>query len=82
MKKWFKAAGIRALRTFCQSLVSTLPAGLTITPVMIKEANWTILYTIAAWILTALIAAITSLITSAATGLPELKNDLDIKEIK
>jgi hypothetical protein len=73
MNNFWKAALIRALRTFCQTLISTLPAGLTITPVMIKEANWTILYTIAAWLMTAFIAALTSLITSVATGLPEVE---------
>ena len=34
-KKWFRAAGIRALRTVAQSLASTLPVGFIITPVMI-----------------------------------------------
>lgn len=81
MKEFWKAAFIRALRTFCQTLISTIPAGMTITPVMIKEANWTVLYTILAWIITSFIAAITSLITSVATGLPEV-NEYKVKEIK
>lgn len=26
MKRWFQAAGIRALKTFCQSAVAMIPA--------------------------------------------------------
>lgn len=72
---WWKAAGIRALRTLGQTLGSTIPAGLIITPVMIQNANWTYLYAILAWLATGALAAVASLCTSL-TGLPEV-DDID-----
>lgn len=69
-KKWWKAAGIRALKTFAQSLVGTMPVGFVITPVMIQEANWSYLFIILAWIGTGLVSGIISLLTSLA-GIPE-----------
>ncbi len=69
-KKWWKAAGIRALKTFAQSLVGTMPVGFVVTPVMIQDANWNYLYVILAWIGTGLVSGVLSLLTSLA-GLPE-----------
>jgi len=60
-KKWAKAAGIRAFRTFFQSVVSLLPAS-----AMITEVNWRVVLG------TATLAAVASLFTSLA-GLPELE---------
>ena len=60
-KKWTKAAGIRALKTFFQSAVSLLPAS-----AMITEVNWRVVLG------TAFLAAVTSMFTSLA-GLPELE---------
>lgn len=74
-KKFWKAAGIRALRTFCQNLISTIPAGFIVTPVMLKELDISIMYVIAAWLVTAVIAAGVSVLTSIATGLPETELD-------
>ena len=74
-KKFWKAAGIRALRTFCQNLISTSPAGFIVTPVMLKELDISIMYVIAAWVVTAVIAAGVSVLTSIATGLPETELD-------
>jgi hypothetical protein len=60
-KKWLKAAGIRAIRTFGQTLVAMIPAAVSISAV-----DWlTVLGTGA-------LAAVVSLATSVA-GLPELK---------
>ncbi len=59
-KKWAKAAGIRAVKTFAQSAVAMLPAAATITAV-----DWKVV------IGTAALAAIVSILTSIA-GLPEL----------
>lgn len=73
-KKWWKAAGIRALKTFAQSLVGTMPVGFAITPVMIQEANWSYLFIILAWIGTGLVSGILSLLTSLA-GIPEEQID-------
>ena len=69
---FWKYASIRALKTFCQALVCTLPAGATITPAMIQTLDWSILYVIGAWIGTALFGAFLSFVTSVATGLPEV----------
>ena len=56
---WLKAAGIRAIRTFCQTAVAMLPAS-----AMITEVGWgTVLGTAA-------LAAVASLLTSLA-GIPE-----------
>ena len=60
-KQWIKAAGIRAIKTFFQSLVVALPVG-----VSIEQMGWVPALGIAAG------AAALSLITSLA-GLPELE---------
>lgn len=70
-EKWLKAAGIRAIKTVAQTLASTLPVGLAITPTMIQNADWTIVYALSAWICTGLLSGVTSLLTSLA-GLPEV----------
>lgn len=61
IKKWLKAAGIRALKTFAQTTVAMIPLGISITAV-----SW-------AQILgTGALAAVVSLLTSIA-GLPEIE---------
>ena len=60
-KRWWKAAGIRALKTFFQSFVATIGSSL-----VIEEVNWKLVLSAAA------LAAILSLATSLA-GLPELE---------
>lgn len=74
MKKhytWIKAAGIRALKTVCQELATTLPIGIVITPAMVEHADWTIVYAVLAWLGTGLLGGLASLLTSLA-GLPEV----------
>ena len=71
MDRFIKASIIRAIRTVCQDLGSTLPVGIIITPIMIQEADWTILYVIAAWLCTGLLGGVASLLMSIATGIPE-----------
>ena len=78
-KKWLKAAGVRALKTVAQTLASTLPVGFVITPVMVQDADWSILYIVLAWLGTGLLAGVASLLTSLA-GLPELKEQETIEE--
>lgn len=58
-KKWFKAAGARAVRTMAQTAVSLLPAAATITAV-----DWKVVAG------TAALAGVTSILTSLA-GIPE-----------
>lgn len=72
-KKWWKAAGIRAFKTICQTLSSTLPVGFVITPVMVQNANWTMIYVVLAWLGTGCLSGIASLLTSIATGIPEVE---------
>lgn len=57
---WWKAAGVRALKTFCQTLIAS--AGCA---VVLEDVNWL------AALSAALLAAILSLLTSIA-GLPEV----------
>ena len=73
-KKWLKCAGIRAVKTVAQTLASTLPVGFIVTPVMVQNADWTIIYSIGAWIATGLLSGIASLLTSLA-GLPEVDEE-------
>ena len=60
-KNFWIAALIRALRTICQAAVALIPAAVTIT-----QVDWlTVLGS-------ALLAGVVSLLTSIATGLPEV----------
>lgn len=70
-ERWFKAAIIRSIKTTCQTLASTIPVGVMITPVMVQEADWTVIYAVLAWLATGLLSGIASLLTSLA-GLPEV----------
>lgn len=72
-KAWLDAALVRAIRTTAQTLVSQIPAGLVITPVMIQNANWSILTVVIAWLVTGLLAGCVCMLTSLA-GLPEVKD--------
>jgi len=60
-KKWFKAAGIRALKTVAQTAIATIG-----TTAVFHEVNWLIVGS------ASLLAGILSLLTSLA-GLPEVK---------
>ena len=57
---WWKAAGIRALKTFCQTAIAAIG-----TTALIEEVNWLVVGS------ASLLAAILSLLTSIA-GLPEV----------
>lgn len=65
--KWFKCAGIRALKTIAQTAVATIG-----TSSMMSEVNWKIV------ISTSLLAGILSIFTSM-TGLPEVEKMEDTK---
>ena len=62
-QKWLKAAGIRAIRTVCQTA-----GGLLATAMFMEDVNWQ------AVISASLLAGILSLVTSLG-GLPELKEE-------
>ena len=72
-KKVWKAALIRAMHAFWQTLAAVVPVGVVVTPAMIKELDWNILYVVLAWLATALIASVFSFIKSMAAGMPEVQ---------
>lgn len=60
-RDFWKAAGIRALRTVCQTAIATMG-----TAALITEVNWVQVLSASA------LAGILSVLTSIATGLPEV----------
>lgn len=60
-KKWWKAAGIRAVKTVAQAAVAAIG-----TTAMLNEVDWLVVAS------TALLAGVLSLLTSIA-GLPEVE---------
>lgn len=66
-KLFWKATGIRALRTVCQSAIALIPASALIT-----EVDWLLVAS------ASILAGIVSVLTSIATGLPEVKYELDL----
>ncbi len=61
-KEWWKAAGIRALKTVAQTAIATIG-----TAAMLQEVNWIVVGS------ASVLAGILSLLTSLA-GLPEVDN--------
>lgn len=62
-KKWFKAAGIRAIKTMAQTAVGVIGSS-----VVLSDANWLVVVS------ASVVAGVTSILTSIATGLPEVEN--------
>ena len=62
-KKWWKAAGIRAIKTVCQTAVATIG-----TATVLEEVNWVMIAS------ASILAGALSLLTSVA-GLPELEGN-------
>ena len=73
MNTFWKATLIRALRTVCQTLASMLPVGAVVTPSLLQSMDWSFLLVILAWIGTGLLSGVASMLTSIATGLPEVE---------
>lgn len=61
-KKWIKAAGVRAVKTFAQTAASLITVG-----ALVSEIQWGMVFSAAA------VAAVYSLLTSIG-GLPELED--------
>lgn len=61
VKEFLKAAGIRALRTIAQTAVATIG-----TTAVMQDVNWIMVGS------ASLLAGILSVLTSIATGLPEV----------
>lgn len=64
MKEWFKCAGIRAIKTVAQTAIATIG-----TAAVLGDVNWVMVASAAA------LAGVLSLLTSVATGLPEMNNE-------
>jgi ABC-type lipoprotein release transport system permease subunit len=62
MKKWMKAAGIRALKTIAQTAVATISMS-----TLISDVDWLLVCS------TSILAGLLSILTSIA-GLPEVNN--------
>lgn len=62
--KWWAAAGVRALKTFCQAAIATIGSS----AVMISQVDWRMVVS------SSILAAILSMLTSVA-GLPEVDNN-------
>lgn len=60
-KEFWIAAGIRALRTVCQTAISVIG-----TTALIEDVNWIVVGS------SSLLAGVLSVLTSIATGLPEV----------
>lgn len=63
MKEWFKAAGIRAIKTIAQTAIATIG-----TAAVLGDVNWVMVASAAA------LAGVLSLLTSVAR-LPEVNNE-------
>ncbi len=63
MKEWFKAAGVRAIKTIAQTAVATIG-----TAIAMGDVNWVLVGSASA------LAGVLSLLTSVA-GLPEVNNE-------
>jgi len=61
--KWWAAAGIRALKTLCQTAIATIG-----TTAMVSDVNWVQVAS------TSALAAFLSILTSLS-GLPEVENE-------
>ena len=62
-KKWFKAAGVRALKTVCQTAVATIG-----TSAVISSVDWK--FVVSASVLAGLLSILNSF-----AGLPEVKGE-------
>ena len=60
-KQWFKAAGVRALKTVCQTAIATIGSS-----AVLSAVDWKVVCS------ASVLAGILSLLTSVA-GLPEVK---------
>ena len=64
IRKFVRAAGIRAIRTIAQTAISMIGVA-----VIMSDVNWTMVFS------ASLLSGILSLLTSISTGLPEVDSD-------
>ena len=67
-KLWWKAAGVRAVKTIAQTCIATIGAS-----ALLSDVNWITVLS------TAVLAGVLSLLTSVA-GLPEVKQGVSTNE--
>lgn len=67
-KLWWKAAGVRAVKTIAQTCIATIGAS-----ALLSDVNWITVLS------TAALAGVLSLLTSVA-GLPEVKQEVSTNE--
>lgn len=67
-KLWWKAAGVRAVKTIAQTCIATIGAS-----ALLSDVNWITVLS------TAVLAGVLSLLTSVA-GLPEVKQEVSTGE--
>lgn len=67
-KLWWKAAGVRAVKTIAQTCIATIGAS-----ALLSDVNWITVLS------TAVLAGVLSLLTSVA-GLPEVKQEVSTNE--
>lgn len=70
-KTLLKAAWVRAYRSFFQGIVSQIPAGFAVTPIMIQHFKISYVYVIIAILCNAALYAFASFVTCMVGGLPE-----------
>lgn len=61
-KTFWKATAVRAIRTICQAAIALIPAS-----ALISEVDWVLVVS------SSILAGIVSVLTSIATGLPEVE---------
>lgn len=66
--KWWKAAGIRAIKTIAQTMAATIG-----TSAAMSQVDWKMVVS------SGLLAGILSILTSLATGLPEVEEPKKIE---
>lgn len=66
MKEFVKAMLIRAARTFCQTAIASIG-----TAYVLADVNWPIVLS------ASLLAGLLSILTSVATGLPEVDGEVE-----
>ena len=69
--KWWKAALIRALRTFAQAALATIG-----TAAVMSQVNWLMALSASA------LAAVMSILTSIALGIPEAPTEVKVDDDK
>lgn len=83
-REFWKALFMRSVHAIWETAVSTAPATIVITPVMIEHFDWGtakgVFFAVVAWALTAIFSGVLSAAKSMKVGMPEvnLQNTLEL----